>query len=168
MAAGEHVALGEISMGDIRLTLSLAFTLALAGVAEADPHSDIWKSLANEPEWRLTYPAYLYLAFVDNGVPGESLTWLHPLRHRSNWCEEAFMPRERREARAFAYHLTRETPQGYEVSFQPVDPIEPWTERPIAGKAIKVFFPRSERKRFKLTDKLSVVGFYGSPQRKRP
>ena len=75
---------------------------------------------------------------------------------------------EQAPARAFGYHLVRETPQGYEVSFQPVDPIEPWTERPVAGKQIKVFFPRSERKLVKLTDKLSVQGFYGSPDLKRP
>lgn len=77
------------------------------------------------------------------------------------------MPDEQRKARAFAYHLTRETPLGYEVSFQPVDPVEPWTERPVAGKEIKVLFPRSERKLVKLTDKLSVQGFYGSPELKR-
>ena len=78
------------------------------------------------------------------------------------------MPSQQQQARAFAYRLTRETPQGYEVSFQPVDPFEPWTEHAIAGKEIKVLFPRSERKLFKLTDKLSVLGFYGSPQMKRP
>jgi hypothetical protein len=145
------------------LFLVLAFSTLVAG-----QHFDTWKSLANEPEWRLTDPAYLYLAFTDHSVPGESLTWLHPVRQRSNWCEEAFMPEEQRKARAFAWRLTRETPQGYEVSFQPVEPIEPWTERPTAGKEITVFFPRLERKHVNLTDKLSVDGFYGSPQMRRP
>ena len=77
------------------------------------------------------------------------------------------MPQEREKARAFAYRLTGETPEGYEVTFQPVDPIEPWTERPIAGKELRVFFPRSERKLVKLTDKMSIQGFYGSPDLKR-
>jgi hypothetical protein len=78
------------------------------------------------------------------------------------------MPEERQNARAFAYHLSRETPEGYEVTFQPVDPIEPWTERAIPGKKLKVFFPRSERKLVQLTDKMSIQGFYGSPELKRP
>src|SRR5882724_1908822 len=147
--------------------LTLLLILALSG-AVAGQQPDIWKSLAKEPDWRLTDPAYLYLIIRHKEVPGDTLTFLHPTRHRSNWCEETFMPQERQNARAFAYHLSRETPEGYEVTFQPVDPIEPWTERPIAGKELKVFFPRSERKLVKLTDKMSIQGFYGSPDLKRP
>ena len=148
------------------LQFSLVLIVALSG-ADAGEQSDIWKSLAKEPEWRLTDPAYLYLIFKDRDTPGGSyaLTFLHPVRLRSNLCVETFMPDHQREARAFTYRLARETPQGYEVSFQPIDPVE---ERPVAGKEIKVFFPRSERKLVKLTHKLSVQGFYGSPDLKHP
>ena len=148
-----------------RLTLPLVFAVCSA---VAGQQFDVWKSLENEPEWRLTDPAYLYLIIRHSELAGDTLTFLHPVRLRSNWCEEIFMPDQQRQARAFAYHLVRETPEGYEVSFQPVDPMEPWTERPVAGKEIKVLFPPSERKLVKLTDKLSVQGFYGSPDLKRP
>jgi hypothetical protein len=144
---------------------TLFLILALAAAA-AGQQPDIWKSLAKEPDWRLTDPAYLYLIIRHREPYGDILTFLHPTRQRSNWCEEIFMPEEQQKARAFEYRLTRETLQGYEVTFQPVDPIEPWTERPIAGKELKVFFPRSERKLVKLTEKMSVQGVYGSPDLK--
>jgi hypothetical protein len=147
--------------------LTLLLILALSGAVAAQ-QSGIWKSLAKDPDWRLTDPAYLYLIIRDRELPDAALTFLHPVRLRSNRCEEVFRPGQERHARAFAYHLVRETPQGYEVSFQPIDPIELWTERPVAGKEIRVFFPRSERKLVKLTEKLSVQGFYGSPDLKRP
>jgi len=150
------------------LALPLVIASVVVGTALAGPESNMWKSLAREPDWRLTDPAYLYLIIRHREPSGDMLTFLHPIRRRSNWCEEIFMPEERQKARAFAYRLTSETPEGYEVTFQPVEPIEPWTERPIAGKELKVLFPRSERKLVKLTDKLSVQGFYGSPDLKRP
>ena len=151
----------------MRAQFTLPLILALFG-AVAGQQPDIWKSLEKEPDWRLTDPTYLYLIIRHRELPGDTLTFLHPVRLRSNWCEEIFMPDQQQRAHAFVYHLVHETPQGYEVSFQPVDPIEPWTERPVGGKQIKVFFPRSERKLVKLTDKLSVQGFYGSPDLKRP
>jgi hypothetical protein len=146
-----------------RLVSLVTVTVALRAVAAAQAPADIFPALAREPEWRLTDPAYLYLAFSYKGVRGDSLTWLHPVRNRSNWCEEAIAPNQKELPRAFAYHLSRETPQGYEVAFQPIDPTEPSMERPFPRKIVTVIFPKSERKRFQLTQKLSVVGFYGSP-----
>ena len=142
-------------VGKFTVPLILVLSSAIAG-----QQSDIWKSLANQPEWRFTDPAYLYLVIRQRETRGDSVTFLHPTQHRSNWCEESFMPAERQKA--------RETPEGYEVTFQAVDPIEPWIERPLAGKEFRVFFPRSERKLVKLTDKMSIQGFYGSPEFKRP
>jgi hypothetical protein len=146
--------------------LTLLSVLVLSGRL-AGQHPDIWQSLAKEPDWRLSDPAYLYLVIQDGDTSREFLTFLHPARLRANWCEEAFMPDQQRQAHAFAYHLVRQTPRGYEVSFQPVDPTEPWTGRPVAGKELKVFFPRAERKLVKVTEKLSIRGFYGSPDLKR-
>ncbi len=155
-------------MHTLRLALPFIVASLLVGAAKADQQSDMWKSLAKEPEWRLRDPAYLYLIIRHREVSGDTLTFLHPTRNRSNWCEEVFMPEERHKARAFAYRLTRETPAGYKVTFQPVDPVEPWTERPIPGREIIVLFPRSERKLVKLTNKMSIQGFYGSPDFKQP
>ena len=134
-------------------------SVVLRAVAAAQTPEYTYPYLGREPEWRLTDPAYLYLAF-SNG----SLTWLHPVRNRSNWCEETFAPHQKDPPRAFAYHLGGETPQGYEVIFQPIDPNEPQMERPLPGRIVAIIFPRSEQKRFQLTQKLSVVGFYGSPR----
>jgi hypothetical protein len=134
--------------------------------AQSDP--DPWKSLASKPEWRFTDRAYLYLRFRDKRGPGEQFTWLHPVRNRSNWVEEVFMPGREYEARAFAYHLVRVTPKGYEVSFQPIDPVDPSPQRLLPLKATKVFFPRSKPKLFSLTNNLSVQGFYGDPHRPPP
>jgi hypothetical protein len=151
-----------------RLLLCGVSIFAFAATVLSQPHSDPWKSLASEPEWKFNDPAYLYLRFRDKGLRGESLTWVHPIHHRSNWVEEVFMPGHEHDARAFAYHLIRETPEGYEVSFQPIDPIDPSAKRPLPLKDIRVFFPRSKPKLFSLTDKLSVLGFYGNPRRPRP
>jgi len=147
-----------------RLSSLIALAIASQAVAFAQAPADIFPSLAREPEWRLTDPAYLYLAFSYKGVPGDSLTWLHPVRNRANWCEEAIAPGQKERPRAFAFRLSHETSRGYEVTFTPIEPAEPWIERPLVGKVIRVMFPKSERKRFQLTDKLSVVGFYGSPK----
>jgi len=146
-----------------RLVSLVTVTVALRAIAVAQTPEYTFPYLALEPEWRFTDPAYLYLAFSDKGVSGDTFTWIHPVRNRSGWHEESFMPDEEQKARAFSYHLIRETPQGYEVTFQPIDPTEPEMECPLPGKVVTVFFSRSERKRFKLTDKFSVVGFYGSP-----
>ena len=146
----------------LTLLLIVALSSAMAG-----QQPDIWKTLAKEPDWRLTDPAYLYLVIRHKDSAGDSITFLHPTRLRANWCEEMFMPDQQRQAHAFVFRLVHETTRGYEVSFQPVDPVEPWTERPVAGKEIRVLFPRSERKLVKLTDNLSIQGFYGSADLKR-
>src|ERR1700719_3126098 len=118
----------------------------------------LWKELADQPEWRFTDPAYLYLIIKHKNCPGDMITWLHPIQNRSNVCMECYMPDHQQQARAFAYELSRETEQGYEVTFQPVDPMQPFARRPLKDKPIKVLFPRKERKTFTLTDELSVVG----------
>src|ERR1043166_649565 len=148
-----------------RLVSLVTVTVALRAIAAAQTPEYTFPYLALEPEWRFTDPVYLYLAFSDKGDRGHSITgWLHPIRNRSGWCVESFMPDEQQKARAFSYRLTREIPQGYEVTFQPIDPTEPQMECPVPGKVVTVLFSRSEQKRFTLTDSLSVIGFLGSPR----
>jgi hypothetical protein len=132
----------------------------------------VLKVLSGETEWSFTDPAYLYLTFKIKGVPAESTTWLHPMVVGScpTAVMESFLPGHQQEAKAFSYQISRQTLQGYEVTFQPVDPM-PMTYfevRPLPERAIKVFFPRSGRSLFKLTDKIEVVGFYGDPAMKVP
>ena len=74
------------------------------------------------------------------------------------------MPGHEQEAHAFSFKLVRVTPKDYEVSFQPIEPVKPWLQRPLLSKDVRLFFPRSKRKSFALTEKLSVEGFYGDPR----
>lgn len=140
-------------------------TAVLVGTALAQNRWDWLTFPGNQPEWEIQDPSFLYLSFKDKGGMGETLTWLHPMKGRFNLYWESWMPGHQQDARAFAYQLIREAPEGYEVSFQPIDPI---TEQPLPLKDTTAFFPRSTRQLIALTDKLSVVGFYGSPEFERP
>jgi len=154
-------------MRNSSLWLCSLLVTTLAGSGWSQPHSNQPRFFDSEPEWRLTDPAYLYLRFKHKPDKGDSLTWIHPIRNRSGWCEEVFIHGQEGDARAFAFRLTRETPQGYEVSFQPIEPTKPWIKHRLPIKDVRVFFPRSKRRLLALTNKLSVLGFYGDPQLQR-
>ena len=140
-------------------------TAILVGTGLAENRWDWLTFPGREPEWELQDPSFLYLSFRHKGHIEEMLTWLHPMKGRHNLCWESWMRGHQQDSRAFAYQLVREAPDGYEVSFQPIDPI---TEQPLPLKDTTVLFSRSTRRLVTLTDKLSVVGFYGSPQLQRP
>ncbi len=131
------------------LTASLAFGTALR---------------AGEPEWRLTNPAYLYLEVHYQGIPDSALTWLQPARKREGEFCEAIAPNQTEPAKAFSFSFQRDTRQGYEVVFRPIDPQSLLEHHPVDGPVSTVIFPRSERKRVQITPKLFVVGFYGDPK----
>jgi len=68
-------------------------------------------------------------------------------------------------AQAFGYQIVRASSQGYEVSFQQIDPI---TGQPLPLRENVVFFSRSRRTHITLSDKLTVFGFYGDPHLRNP
>ena len=110
-------------------------------------------------------PAFLYLVFADKPNAPVTTTWLHPVQKSSGSYQESYMPGHEKESRAFAFSLVRESPEGYEVSFQPIDS---QTEVPLPAKDIRLFFTRSTHKAMSLTDRTSVSGFYGNPQQRPP
>jgi len=151
------------------MVVAFLLVFAFSVTAATQPPSNIWDALADDPHWSMTDPTYLYLVFRKKDCPGDFMTWLHSGTQESNAIIECFMPGHEREARAFVYHLSRETAEGYEVTFQPMDPKDWLSSRPppVNGKETKIFFSRTERKLFTLTDQLSVAGFYGSPKIRR-
>lgn len=118
-----------------------------------------------DSEWEMRDPGYLYLSSTDQATGVSSITWLHPLRRRSALDMESFMPGEQQKARMFEFWLTSETPEGYEVSFQPLDPI---TEQPLPLRDRQILFIRGRETTYTLTDKITVFGFYGDPSRQPP
>jgi hypothetical protein len=111
-------------------------------------------------------PAFLYLSFTQKSfAPAGVMTWLHPTEKRSGSYWETNESNQEQEARAFAFRLIREAPEGYEVSFQPIDPK---TEQPLRARDIRIFFPRSTSKPTPLTDRTFVAGFYGNPLQRPP
>ena len=158
-----------------RSILPLVGLLAVEIVAFAQLPPQLRNALAGYTEWSFTDPAYLYLVFTIQGCPGQHTGFVHPMMHGcGSGIIECFKPDHQQDARAFSYQLPKQTLQGYEVSFQPsyvsFQPMDPkrFDLRPLPDKDIKVFFPRSKRTVFKLTDKIEVVGFYGSPTMKHP
>jgi hypothetical protein len=111
-------------------------------------------------------PAFLYLRFSQKYFePAAVLTWLHPKEKRSGSYWETAEPNHEQEVQAFVFSLIRETPEGYEVSFQPIDPK---TEHVLPIRDARIFFPRSKGKPIHLTGRTFVVGFYGNPQQRPP
>ena len=109
-------------------------------------------------------PAFLYLRFTQVSFnPAALMTWLHPTEKRTGSYGET--KTSDYEPQAFIFRLVREAPDGYEVSFQRIDPK---TERPLQTPAKLIFFPRSKGKPAQLTDRTSVTGFYGNPQQRSP
>ena len=107
-------------------------------------------------------PAFLYLGFTQASFnPAALMTWLHPTEKRTGSYGET--KTSDYEPQAFTFRLVREAPDGYEVSFQRIDPK---TERPLQIPAKLVFFPRSKGKPTQLTDRTSVAGFYGNPHQR--
>ena len=113
---------------------------------------------ANESEFK--DPAFLFLSFQ-----GGVLTWLHPSKRPMAGYEEAFMPGHEQTAAAFGFQIVRETTEGYEVSFQPIDPR---TGAPLPLRSTVVLFSRCRRTLVPLSAKLKVLGFYGDSHMRRP
>ena len=119
----------------------------------------------NATEWDFKDPALLFLSFQSRDSEDDVLTWLHPTKRRIGGYEEAFMPGHEETAEAFGYQIIREAAEGYEVSFQPIDPI---TGAPLPLRDTIVLFSRSRRTLAPLSEKLKVLGFYGNPHMQRP
>jgi hypothetical protein len=120
-----------------------------------------WGLPSDEPEWEFKDPAFLYLTFDEIG----SMTFLHPTKNRSGAQETSFMLGHEQSAQAFGYQIVRASSQGYEVSFQQIDPI---TGQPLPLRENVVFFSRSRRTHITLSDKLTVFGCYGDPHLRNP
>ena len=149
------------------LCVFLAATLVVISASQSEADS-LKRSRINTAvrEWISTDPAFLYLKFIDRSDPSElSITSLHPISSRSSTYQESFMRGHQQESHAFTLRLARQTPSGYEVVFHPADPL---TLKPLSTKAIRCLFPRATHGRLQLTDRVSVVGFYGNPQHEIP
>jgi hypothetical protein len=75
------------------------------------------------------------------------------------------MPGHEQDARAFGYQVARTSSDGYEVSFQPIDPIS-GQALPLRDKTL--FFSRSRRNVFPLAEGVTVSGFFGDPRLRSP
>jgi hypothetical protein len=119
-----------------------------------------------EPAWEFDDPTFLYVCFEDIPFAGGIMTtWLHPTRNRSHVYIEPFKPGHEESARAFGYQITRKSADGYEVSFQPIDPR---TGQPLPLKDTVIFFPRSHTTCKALSNRSMITGFYGNPRQPRP
>jgi len=149
----------------LRTFLAIVFTVA----ALSPIHCDLLGASREKINWSEFIskdPAFLYLGFTQASfAPAAIMTWLHPTEKRSGSYWETHAPNHEQEARAFAFRLIREAPDGYEVSFQPIDPK---TEKALPARDTRIFFPRSKSKPTQLTDRTSVAGFYGNPQQRPP
>jgi hypothetical protein len=145
--------------------LAIVFTAAAPSPVRCDLKGVSARKL-NWSQFISKDPAYLYLSFTQKFfAPAAVVTWLHPTEQRGGSYWETPEPNHEQEVRAFAFRLIRETPEGYEVSFQPIGPK---TKRPLQVRDTRIFFPRSASKPTSLTSQTSVVGFYGNPQQRPP
>lgn len=123
---------------------------------------DLWRlppSTAPGFDWEYEDPACLLLEFRAKSFV--AITWLHPTKRRRTAYEGLSMRNEQQKAEAFGYELIGETPEGYDVIFQPIDPI---SGAPLPLRATEVLFPRSHPTSVTLSDHLTVWGFYGRPR----
>lgn len=150
-----------------QLWLCVMLTFALGAAARSQSHWDWLGSFHIDRELEFKDPAFLYLVFEDKSLEefGGVMTWLHPILNHSGSFQEAFMPSEEKKSKAVEYRLMCETANGYEVSFQPIDPI---TKRPLPLRDQRVIFLRTTETIVSLTNKVRIFGFYGDPSRERP
>jgi hypothetical protein len=146
----------------------LAVVLVITALSQV--RWDLLKRSGRGPDWVKMQviskdPAFLYLTFIKKGDPAAVTSWLHPTERRSGEYQEGFMPGHEKDSHAFVFELVRESPDGYEVAFHPVDPLN---RQPLSAGETRLFFARSTHEPMPLTDKLSVAGFYGNPQQKPP
>ena len=147
----------------LRTFLAIVFTVA----ALSQVHSGVRPASTSKidlAQFISKDPAFLYLGFTQASfAPAALMTWLHPTEKRTGSYGET--KTSDYEPQAFTFRLVREAPDGYEVSFQRIDPK---TERPLQTPAKLIFFPRSKGKPAQLTDRTYVAGFYGNPQQRPP
>ena len=149
----------------LRTFLAIVFMVAALSPVRCDLLGAS-KSKLDWSEFISKDPAFLYLSFTQTSfAPASIMTWLHPTEKRSGSYWETRVPNHEQEARSFTFRLIREAPEGYEVSFQPIDPK---TQQPLQARDTRIFFPRSTSKPTQLTDRTSVAGFYGNPQQRPP
>lgn len=150
-----------------RIWLCTFLLLLFTGVALSPVLSGVRPASTSKMDWAQFIskdPAFLYLGFTQASfAPAALMTWLHPTEKRTGSYWETKTPGH--EPQAFTFHLIREAPDGYEVSFQRIDPK---TERPMQTQDTRIFFPRAKAKPIQLTDYTSVSGFYGNPQQRPP
>jgi len=135
---------------------------------DGSPFEYLWPSRSRpslvgyEPEWQFKDPTFLYLTFETKSEPNARMTILfHPTKRKSAAYEEGFSLGHQQNAQAFGIRLDSQSPEGYEVSFQAIDPI---TGQPLPLRCRIVLFSRSTRTTVPLTDRISVSGFYGDPR----
>ena len=145
----------------LRTFLAIVFTVAALSPIRCDLLGASREKI-NWSEFVSKDPAFLYLGFTQVSFnPAALMTWLHPTEKRTGLYVET--KTSDYEPQAFTFRLVREAPDGYEVSFQRIDPK---TERPLQTPAKLIFFPRSKGKPTQLTDRTYVAGFYGNPQQR--
>jgi hypothetical protein len=117
--------------------------------------------IEEDPGWDFKDPTNLYLVFREKPDIGGTLTFLQPKRRRFAAHVKSYKAGHLRDAQAVGLQLIQELADGYEVSFQPIDPI---TGHPLPLRDKVVLFSRYRRTSLPLSDNLTVTGFYGSPE----
>jgi hypothetical protein len=132
---------------------------------------DVWDSNSLDASWVVPgiglteefyferHPAFLCLLFQRQGHE-PPVVGLHPTRHPSAGYGQPFMTGNQQRTQAFGCQIVRSDAEGYEISFQAVDPI---SGQPLPLKEVVAVFPRGRRTRISLAGGLSVTGFYGNP-----